>query len=155
LLCFSIASSFIKLPLALASGSYAIKGSGFSPIVSAKAGNIQKTDHALKCVAIDKTAIEKGVTINATARMTDDRQKGVAKFLEKHLVSPSGEALLRRSTLIDLSEAEPPNGGAAAGVSRGLPEKPSFSARRCEPAIEKAIVAGHGPQDLRLSARNC
>ena len=30
-----------------------------------------------------QTAIEKGVTVNATARMTDDCQKGIAKFLEK------------------------------------------------------------------------
>ena len=30
-----------------------------------------------------RTAIEKGVTVNATARMTDDCQKGIAKFLEK------------------------------------------------------------------------
>ena len=30
-----------------------------------------------------QTAIEKGVVINATARMTDDCQKGSAKFLEK------------------------------------------------------------------------
>jgi hypothetical protein len=29
------------------------------------------------------TAIEKGVVVNATARMTDDCQKGIAKFLEK------------------------------------------------------------------------
>ncbi len=30
-----------------------------------------------------QTAMEKGVTVNATARMTDDCQKGIAKFLEK------------------------------------------------------------------------
>ena len=30
-----------------------------------------------------QTAIEKGVAVNATARMTDDCQKGIAKFLEK------------------------------------------------------------------------
>ena len=30
-----------------------------------------------------QTAIEKGVTVNAIARMTDDCQKGIAKFLEK------------------------------------------------------------------------
>ena len=30
-----------------------------------------------------QTAIEKGVTVNATARMTDDCQKGIAKFLKK------------------------------------------------------------------------
>ncbi len=30
-----------------------------------------------------QTAIEKGVTVNATARMTDDCQKGIAKFLDK------------------------------------------------------------------------
>ena len=30
-----------------------------------------------------QTAIEKGVTVNATARMTDDCRKGIAKFLEK------------------------------------------------------------------------
>lgn len=30
-----------------------------------------------------QTAIEKGVVVNATARMTDDCQKGIAKFLEK------------------------------------------------------------------------
>ncbi len=30
-----------------------------------------------------QTAIEKGVTVNATARMTDDCQKGIAKFLTK------------------------------------------------------------------------
>ena len=30
-----------------------------------------------------QTAIEKGVTVNATARMTDDCQKGIAEFLEK------------------------------------------------------------------------
>ncbi len=30
-----------------------------------------------------QTAIEKGVTVNATARMTDDCQKGIAKFLQK------------------------------------------------------------------------
>ncbi|MBK7393533.1 MAG: enoyl-CoA hydratase/isomerase family protein [Chloracidobacterium sp.] len=30
-----------------------------------------------------QTAIEKGVTVNATARMTDDCQRGIAKFLEK------------------------------------------------------------------------
>ena len=30
-----------------------------------------------------QTAIEKGVTVNATARMADDCQKGIAKFLEK------------------------------------------------------------------------
>ena len=44
---------------------------------------ILQTDHALKCVAIDKTAIEKRVAVNATARMTDACQKGIAKFLEK------------------------------------------------------------------------
>ena len=27
--------------------------------------------------------LKKGVTVNATARMTDDCQKGIAKFLEK------------------------------------------------------------------------
>jgi len=31
------------------------------------------------------TAIEKGVIVNATARMTEDCQKGIAKFLEKAL----------------------------------------------------------------------
>ena len=30
-----------------------------------------------------QTAIEKGVTVNATARMTDDCQKGITRFLEK------------------------------------------------------------------------
>ncbi len=30
-----------------------------------------------------QTAIEKGVVVNATARMTDDCKKGIAKFLEK------------------------------------------------------------------------
>ncbi|MEQ1922071.1 MAG: enoyl-CoA hydratase-related protein [Pyrinomonadaceae bacterium] len=30
-----------------------------------------------------QTAIEKGVTVNATARMTDDLRRGIAKFLEK------------------------------------------------------------------------
>ena len=30
-----------------------------------------------------QTAIEKGVTANARARMTDDCQKGIAKFLDK------------------------------------------------------------------------
>ena len=56
---------------------------GFSPICSAKVGNILKTNHALKCVAIDKAAIELGAQTNATARMTDDCQKGIARFLEK------------------------------------------------------------------------
>lgn len=79
----SIATSHYELPLALASGSRVIKVLGFSPICSAKAGNIVKTNHALKCVAIDKTAIEKGVTAGATARMTDDCQQGIARFLEK------------------------------------------------------------------------
>jgi hypothetical protein len=30
-----------------------------------------------------QTAIEKGVVVNAAAHMTDDCQKGIAKFLEK------------------------------------------------------------------------
>ena len=30
-----------------------------------------------------ETAVEKGVETNARARMTDDCQKGIAKFLEK------------------------------------------------------------------------
>ncbi len=78
----SIATSLYELPLALASGSRVIKVLGFSPICSAKAGNILKTNHALKCVAIDKAAIEKGVTAGATARMTDDCRRGIARFLE-------------------------------------------------------------------------
>ena len=79
----SIATSLCELPLALANGSRVIKVLGFSPICSAKVGNILKTNHALKCVAIDKAAIELGAQTNATARMTDDCQKGIARFLEK------------------------------------------------------------------------
>ncbi|MFM9905398.1 MAG: hypothetical protein ACKVQJ_12610 [Pyrinomonadaceae bacterium] len=52
-------------------------------LVRLKPEIILQTDHALKCLAIDKTAIEKGVTVNATARMTDDCRRGIARFLEK------------------------------------------------------------------------
>lgn len=46
---------------------------------------VAMTKHLLYDIDADtyQTAIEKGVTVNATARMTDDCQKGIAKFLEK------------------------------------------------------------------------
>ena len=78
----SIATGVYELPLALASGSRVIKVPGFSPICSANAGNILKTNHALKCVAIDKAAIDLGAQTNATARMTDDCRRGIVGFLE-------------------------------------------------------------------------
>ena len=46
---------------------------------------VAMTKHLLYDIDADtcQTAIEKGVTVNATARMTDDCQKGIARFLEK------------------------------------------------------------------------
>mgnify|MGYP001171420413 CR=1 FL=1 len=72
-----------QLPPALAGGSGFLLIWALAQLVRLKPEIILQADHALKCVAIDKTAIEKGVTAGATARMTDDCQKGIAKFLEK------------------------------------------------------------------------
>ena len=46
---------------------------------------VAMTKHLLYDIDADtyQTAIEKGVTVNATARMTEDCEKGIAKFLEK------------------------------------------------------------------------
>ena len=46
---------------------------------------VAMTMHILHDIDADtyQTAIEKGFVAGATARMTDDCQKGIAKFLEK------------------------------------------------------------------------
>ena len=60
-----------------------LKDRALAQLVRLKPEIILQPDHALKCVAIDKTAIEQGAQTNAEARMTDDCQKGIARFLEK------------------------------------------------------------------------